>query len=50
LQDNEQTIMDELLAVEGKASDIGGYYKPDDNKASSAMRPSKTFNNIVNNI
>jgi isocitrate dehydrogenase len=50
LQDSEQTIMNELLAVEGEASDIGGYYKPDDSKANSAMRPSETFNNIINNI
>jgi isocitrate dehydrogenase len=50
LQDNEQTIMNELLAVEGKASDIGGYYRPDDSKANSAMRPSEAFNNIINNI
>jgi len=50
LTDNEDTIISELLAVEGKAQDIGGYYKPDDAKAETAMRPSATLNNIIDNI
>ncbi len=44
LADNEQTIVAELAAVQGKAVDIGGYYKPDDHKVAAVMRPSATFN------
>ncbi|MFA7232628.1 MAG: NADP-dependent isocitrate dehydrogenase [Terrimicrobiaceae bacterium] len=44
---NERTIANELLAVQGKPVDIGGYYRPDDNLASAAMRPSPTFNAIL---
>ncbi|TSA33500.1 MAG: NADP-dependent isocitrate dehydrogenase [Verrucomicrobiaceae bacterium] len=44
---NEQKISDELLAVQGKPVDIGGYYQPDDKLASAAMRPSATFNTIL---
>ena len=44
LSDNEQKIVDELIAVQGKAVDIGGYYRPDVAKASQAMRPSATLN------
>ncbi len=43
----EPAIAAELIAAQGKPVDIGGYYHPDDNKASAAMRPSKTFNNIL---
>ena len=50
LKDFEDTIMKELLAVEGKPADIGGYYKPDDELASKAMRPSATLNKIIDNI
>jgi len=50
LKDNEETIISELLAIEGKAQDIGGYYNPDEAKAEAAMRPSATLNNIINNI
>jgi isocitrate dehydrogenase len=42
--------MSELLAVEGKAQDIGGYFNPDDAKAEAAMRPSATLNAIINAI
>ncbi|MGH3473616.1 MAG: NADP-dependent isocitrate dehydrogenase [Aeromicrobium sp.] len=44
---NEQAITDELLAVQGSPVDIGGYYRPDDGKASDIMRPSKTFNEVL---
>ena len=44
---SEEKIAGELLAVQGKATDIGGYYHPEDAKASSAMRPSATFNEIL---
>lgn len=43
----EQAIVDELLAVQGKPADIGGYYRPDDAKATAVMRPSKTFNEAL---
>ena len=44
LADNEQTIVAELLAVQGKPVDIGGYYQPDLAKLDAAMRPSATLN------
>jgi len=44
LADNEQTIVAELVAVQGKPVDIGGYYRPDLAKVGAAMRPSATFN------
>jgi isocitrate dehydrogenase len=44
LADNEQTIVAELLEVQGKEADIGGYYKPDFEKLEIVMRPSKTLN------
>ncbi|MEO7597790.1 MAG: NADP-dependent isocitrate dehydrogenase, partial [Opitutus sp.] len=43
----EKTIVAELLAVQGKPVDIGGYYQPNDALASAAMRPSQTFNEIL---
>ena len=50
LADNEQKILSEIAAEEGKATDIGGYFKPDDDMVTKAMRPSATLNNIINNI
>ena len=50
LQDNEKTIVEELNAVQGKPMDIGGYYQPDDAKASAAMRPCMVFNEILESI
>ncbi|MFF7652455.1 NADP-dependent isocitrate dehydrogenase [Streptomyces sp. NPDC007983] len=47
LTEQEQTIVDELLAVQGSPSDIGGYYQPDPAKASAVMRPSKTLNQAL---
>ncbi|KAB7743690.1 NADP-dependent isocitrate dehydrogenase [Nostocoides sp. F2B08] len=44
LREQEQTITDELIAVQGSPADIGGYYRPDDEKAAAVMRPSPTFN------
>ena len=46
----EKNIVAELIAVQGKPSDIGGYYQPDDAKASAALRPSATFNRILATI
>ncbi len=50
LKDNEATIMEELMSVEGKAQDIGGYYHPNEAKVNAAMRPSKTLNAIIDAI
>lgn len=47
LRANEQTIVDELLAVQGKPADIGGYFRPDPEKAAAVMRPSATFNEAL---
>jgi isocitrate dehydrogenase len=47
LADNEQKIVAELLEVQGKAVDIGGYYKADDAKVKAVMRPSATFNKAL---
>jgi len=50
LKDNEDTIIAELLAVEGKAQDIGGYFNPNEELAEKAMRPSATLNAIIDGI
>ena len=47
LSDNEETIMAELNAIQGPPLDIGGYYYPNEELASKAMRPSKTLNAII---
>ena len=47
LIENEANILKEIAAAEGKPTDIGGYYLPDDKKAEAAMRPSQTFNQII---
>jgi isocitrate dehydrogenase len=47
LAENEDSIVAELAAVQGAAVDIGGYYQPDEQLASAAMRPSETFNRIL---
>ena len=47
LKANESAITQELLAVQGHAVDVGGYYKPDPAKAEAMMRPSKTFNDSL---
>jgi isocitrate dehydrogenase len=47
LADNEQKILAEFAAVQGKAADIGGYYKPDDVKVKTVMRPSGTLNAVL---
>jgi isocitrate dehydrogenase len=50
LAENEATIIAELNAAQGRPVDIGGYYRPDPGLASKAMRPSPTFNAIVDAI
>ena len=44
LAENEERIVAELNGVQGRSVDIGGYYRPDMDKVSAAMRPSGTFN------
>ena len=50
LRSNEDQIVSELLQIQGSPVDVGGYYQPDDEKAASKMRPSITFNDIIDNI
>ncbi|GGV41328.1 isocitrate dehydrogenase, NADP-dependent [Streptomyces longisporoflavus] len=47
LVEQEQTIVDELNAVQGSPADIGGYYQPDPAKAAAVMRPSRTLNKAL---
>jgi isocitrate dehydrogenase len=47
LADAEDTIVAELLAVQGQPVDLGGYYAPDPDRAEAAMRPSRTFNEAL---
>ncbi|HAW18874.1 MAG TPA: NADP-dependent isocitrate dehydrogenase, partial [Flavobacteriales bacterium] len=47
LADNEQAILTEMSSAQGPAMDIGGYYQPNEDLARTAMRPSKTFNQII---
>ncbi|MGE8659127.1 MAG: NADP-dependent isocitrate dehydrogenase [Achromobacter sp.] len=46
----EAKILEELKAAQGKPVDIGGYYQPDEDKASRAMRPSATLNQVLASI
>ena len=50
LTENEENIVKEMVAVQGSPTDIGGYYNPDFGKASAAMRPSATFNDILDKL
>jgi isocitrate dehydrogenase len=47
LKDGEDAINEELLGVQGSPADIGGYFRPDEEKASAVMRPSKTLNDAL---
>jgi isocitrate dehydrogenase len=47
---SEKQIVSELVSVQGKPVDVGGYYQPDDKKASAALRPSRTLNEILATI
>lgn len=49
LSSNRAAIIEELKSCQGKPVDIGGYYKVDPVKANAAMRPSATFNSVVDN-
>ncbi|GAB6034061.1 NADP-dependent isocitrate dehydrogenase [Galenea microaerophila] len=48
LAENETQIVEELNRVQGQAVDLGGYYHPDASKVDAVMRPSETFNQIIN--
>ncbi|WP_327134326.1 NADP-dependent isocitrate dehydrogenase [Streptomyces sp. NBC_01343] len=50
LGEQEQTIVGELVAVQGSPADIGGYYQPDAVKAAAVMRPSATFNQAISTL
>ena len=50
LGSNETRINEELIAVQGHAVDIGGYYMPDESKTSRIMRPSETLNGILGGL
>ncbi len=47
---NEEKIVKDLISVQGKPVDIGGYYLPDDKKANEVMRPSSIFNKIIDEM
>jgi isocitrate dehydrogenase len=47
LSANEEKIVNDLISAQGKPADLGGYFLPDEKKASAVMRPSETFNNII---
>lgn len=47
LSSKEETIVGELAEVQGSPADIGGYYHPEDAKASAVMRPSATLNKVI---
>lgn len=47
---NEEKIVAELLDAQGSPADLGGYYKPEDAKASAVMRPSTTLNEVVDGL
>ena len=50
LQENESKIIEELNAAQGKAENVGGYYRPNCELAKKAMRPSVTFNDILDGL
>lgn len=50
LSANESTIIDQLNGAQGKPMNVGGYYFPDDQLASAAMRPSAVLNEIIDGI
>ena len=50
LTERETQIAGELLAAQGRPMDIGGYYHPDAELAAKAMRPSATFNAVIDGM
>ena len=50
LENNESIIVDELISAQGVPVDLGGYYLPDNELVLKVMRPSVTFNTIIDGI
>lgn len=50
LEANEEKISQELLDIQGREVDLGGYYWPNDEKTNAVMRPSSTFNEIIDGL
>ncbi len=50
LEEKESVIVEELNSVQGQATDIGGYYRPDPAKAAAVMRPSATLNAAISTL
>ena len=50
LKENESEIVEEFIKAQGKPVDLGGYYKLNDVKATKAMRPSVTFNAVMDSF
>ncbi|MGR8006982.1 NADP-dependent isocitrate dehydrogenase [Streptomyces hypolithicus] len=50
LREQEQTIVAELIAVQGSPAEIGGYYRPDAAKSAAVMRPSGTFTQALTSL
>jgi len=50
LGENAECILSELNEVQGDPQDIGGYYKPESEKTALVMRPSSSFNKIIDDI
>ena len=50
LAENEARILEELIAAQGSPQDVGGYYKPDLERVSAAMRPSAILNGILDGV
>jgi isocitrate dehydrogenase len=50
LEADEETIVAELAEVQGSPVELGGYYRPDPDKAAAAMRPSATFNQALESL
>jgi len=50
IKSNEEKIVNDLISVQGKHADLGGYYLPDENKTTEIMRPSSVFNKIIDEM
>lgn len=50
LSANQEKIVSDLISVQGKPVDVGGYFMPDDKKAFGVMRPSAVFNKIIDEM
>jgi isocitrate dehydrogenase len=50
LNDNEAVIAEEMVTCQGQPVELGGYYMPEFEKISAAMRPSATLNKIINKL